>query len=263
MMHALRLHVAANLTCLRRNRLLHAFVVLVAVGAATVVVPVLALNDTSNRFEALRVLARMLHGATSVVTPGVGLFLLWVHRRGRSMSMVATTAAPFGAWVAALFATSALVGAAAHAVIAGLVLTLSQVWGVTYQYGFVYLAVDSFTESMIALGIATTLSAFVHPVLTVVLVVLVSDTAVLAVRQGLELLTPGAFVGAVRALSAAVYFALPATDPFGERTAAMLRTMRVSTSDWRYLGWAAAYALLVLALAQVTTLVWLRRRPTR
>ena len=43
----------------------------------------------------------------------------------------------------------------------------------------------------------------------------------------------------------------------------MLRTMRVATGDWRCLGWAAAYAVLVLALAQVTTLVWLRRRPTR
>lgn len=263
MMDALRLHIAANVTCLRRNRLLHAFVVLVAVSAATVVVPALAFSDTSNRFEAMRVLARLLHGATSVITPGVGLFLLWVHRRGRSISMVATTAAPFGAWVAALFATSALVGAAAHAVSAVLVLVLSQAWGVTYQYGFVYLAFDSFTESMIALGIVTTLSVFIHPALTVVLVTLVNDTTVLAVRQGLELLTPGWFVGTVRGLSAALYFVLPAADPFGERTAAMLRTMRVATSDWRYLGWAAAYAVLVLALAQVTTLVWLRRRPTR
>lgn len=263
MMDALRLHIAANVTCLRRNRLLHAFVVLIAVGVATAVVPALAFRDTSNRFEAMRVLARMLHGATSLITPGVGLFLLWVHRRSRSISMVATTAAPFGAWVAALFATGALVGAAAHALIAVLLLALSQAWGVTYQYGFVYLALDSFTESMIAMGIITTLSVFVHPVLTVVLVTLVNDTTVLAVRQGLELLTPGPFVRAVRGLSAAAYFVLPASDPYGERTAAMLRTMRVATSDWYYLGWAGAYALLVLAVAQVTTLVWVRRRPTQ
>jgi hypothetical protein len=263
MMEALRLHIAANLACLRRNRLLHAFVVLVAAGVAATIAPALALDDTSNRFEALRVLARMLHGATSLVTPGLGLFLLWVHRRGRSISMVATTAAPFGAWVAALFATSALVAAAAHAVIAVLLVALSQAWGVTYQYGFVYLALDSFTKSMIALGVITTLSVFVHPVLTVVLVTLVNDTTVLAVRQGLELLTPAPLVRAVRGLSAAVYFVLPASDPFGERTAAMLRTMRVATSDWHYLAWAAMYAVLVLAFAQMTTLVWLRRRPTR
>ncbi len=263
MMDALRLHVAANLTCLRRNRLLHAFVVLVVAGLATTIVPALALGDTSNRFEALRVLAGMLHDATSLMTPGLGLFLLWVHRRSRSISMVATTAAPFAAWVAALFVTSALVAAAAHTIIAVVVVALSQVWGVTYQYGFLYLAIDSFTESMIALGVMTTLSAFVHPVLTVVLVTLVNDASVLAVRQGLELLAPEPLVRAVRGLSAAVYFALPATDPFGERTEAMLRTMRAATSDWRYLGWAAAYALLVLALAQVVTLIWLRKRPTQ
>ena len=262
MMHALRLHMAANLACLRRNRVVHVFIALVALSVATTVVPTLAFGETSNRFEALGVLARLLHGATSLTTPGVGLFLLWMHRRGRSISMVATTAAPFGAWVAALFATSALVAAAAHAVIAVLVVVLSHAWGVTYQYGFMYLALDSFTESMIALGVVTTLSVFVHPVLTVVLVTLVNDTSVMAVRQGLELLTPAPFVRAVRGVSTAIYFALPATDPFGERTEAMLRTMRVATSDWRYLGWAAAYALLVLALAQVTTLVWVRRRPT-
>jgi hypothetical protein len=51
MMAALRLHIAANMICLRRNRLLHAFMLLVAVGAATVVVPALAFGDTSDRFE--------------------------------------------------------------------------------------------------------------------------------------------------------------------------------------------------------------------
>lgn len=261
MIATLRLHTAAHLLCLRRNRLVHAFVVLVAAGLAVAIVPGLALSDTSNRFQTLQVLARTLHGATSLVTSGLGLFLLWVHRRGRSITMVATTAAPFGAWVASLFATAAVVGLAAHAVVAVLVAALSQAWGVTYQYGFIHLALDHAVESLIVLGVVTTLSVLVHPLLTVVLVVVVSESAVLAVRQGLALLAPGPFVSAAQALAAGVYYVLPTFDPFGDRTAPLLRTMRAATSDWRYLGAAAGYALLVLALAQVTTLVLLRRRP--
>jgi hypothetical protein len=258
---ALRLHVWTHLTCLRRNRVFHAFLALVAVGLALAMVPALAFDDDSNRFQTLRGLAHLLHGTTSIVTSGIGLFLLWVHRRARSIKMVATTAAPFGAWVASLFATAAMVGAVAHATGAVLVLVLSWAWGVTYQYGFVYLALDRFVESLIGLGIVTTLGAVLHPVITIVLVTLVNESIVLTIRQGLELLSPGPVLAVVKAAATGLYYLLPSLDPFGERTRALVRTMRVAESDWQYLAAGAGYAALMLAFAYVTTSSVLTRRP--
>lgn len=261
MPEALRLHTATHLLCLRRNRLFHAFLALVLAGLVLAVVPGLAFDDASNRFYTLRRLAQMLHGTTSVVTSGIGLFLLWVHRRSRSLKMVATTPAPFGAWVLSLLVTGALVGGAMHAISAVMVVGLSSAWNVTYQYGFLYLALDHFAESLIALGVITTLGTVLHPVITVVLVTLVNEATVLALRQGLELVSPGPVLSVIKGVAAAVYYLLPSVDPFGERTQTLMRTLRVADSDWRYLGATAAYALLVLAFSYATTLAVLRRRP--
>lgn len=260
MIAALRLHTRVHVGCLRRNRLIHAFAILVAAGLALAIVPGLTVADTSDRFQSLQMLARLLHGVVSSVTAILGLFLLWTHRRSRAITMVATTPAPFGAWVASLFLTSALIAAAAHVIVVVVVMTLSQAWGVTYQYGFLYLAIDRWAESLIALGVVTTLGAVMHPVITVVLMSMISDATVMVVRQGLDL-APGLLASAAQALAAGFYYVLPAYDPYGERTEALLRTMRPATSDWRHLGVTVGYALLVLAFAQVTTLVLLRRKP--
>lgn len=261
MRNAVRLHTLTHLTCLRRNRIFHAFLMLVIVGLALTIVPGLAFDDDSNRFQTLRRLAQMLHGTISWVTSGIGLFLLWEHRRTRSLKMVATTAAPFGAWVASLFATATLVGIAMHATSVVLIFCLSWVWGVTYQYGFIYLALDHAAQSLISLGVVTMLGVVLHPVIAVVLVALVNESTVLILRQGLDMLSPSLVLRVTKALAAGLYYILPVQDPFGERTEALVRTMRAAESDWRYLAGTAAYALLVLAFAHVSTLVMLRRRP--
>ena len=261
MRDAVRLHTLTHLTCLRRNRIFHGFLVLVIVGLALAIVPGLAFDDDSNRFQTLRSLAQMLHGTTSWVTSGIGLFLLWEHRRTRSLKMVATTAAPFGAWVASLFATAALVGAVVHATSIVIIFCLSWAWGVTYQYGYIYLALDQGAQSLIVLGVVTMLGVVLHPVIAVVLVVLVNEATVLILRQGLAMLSPSPVLHVTQALAAGLYYVLPVQDPFGDRTVALLRTMRAAESDWRYLAGTAAYAVLVLAFAHVTTLVMLRRRP--
>ena len=261
MIEALRLHTAVHLTCLRRNRLVQGFAVLVLASLTVALVPALVFDDDSNRFQALRQVARTLHGAVSGVTAALGVFLLWTHRRTRAITMVATTAAPFGAWVGSLFVTAALVGAAAQAVVALLVFTLSTVWGVTYQYGFVYLALDHLAESLIALAAFTVLGVRLHPVIAAALAMVINDSTLRTLRYGLELLPLGPLLTTVKAAATGLYYLLPASDPFGERTAALYRTMRVAESDWRYLLGTTAYALLALAFAQVTTLVLLRSKP--
>ena len=47
---------------------------------------------------------------------------------------------------------------------------------------------------------------------------------------------------AVNAAATGLYYLLPTLDPFGERTNALLRTMRVAESDWQDLAAGAGYA---------------------
>jgi hypothetical protein len=148
----------------------------------------------------------------------------------------------------------------AHAASAVVVFALSRSWNVTYQIGFLYLALDRFAESLIALGCVTTLGAVFHPVITALLLTLVNESTVLQFRLGVDTLPAGPVLRTVKGLATSLYFLTPTFDPFGERTQALSRTMRVTDSDWRYLGGTVAYALLMVAFGYCTTLLILQRK---
>ena len=261
MRDAILAHVGAHLLCLRRQRLLQAAVAVVAVGLVTSITAGLSLIDVSNRFDLLRSMADGLHGLAKLLTAGVGLLLVRMHRRSWSLAVVATTPAPFAAWAASVLLTAALVGAAAHALVGITCAALSVAWGVTYQYGFVYLALDRYAESLILLGVASVLASLLHPVVVGIAVFVVNDGMIRVLRAALAALPEPIAAVMDRGLTAA-YYALPSVDPFGERTAALLRNLRPVDRDWWYLLASFGYALLLLAWAQALTVLLLRRRPT-
>lgn len=261
MRDAIRAHVATHLVYLRRQRLLQATLAVVTVGTVTSLTAGLTLLDVANRFDVLRNMADGLHGLAKLMTAGVGLLLVRQHRRSWSLAVVATTPAPFAAWTASVLITAAAVGAAAQAIVGVTCAALSVAWGVTYQYGFVYLALDRFAESLILLGVATVLASVFHPVVVGTAVFLINDGVIRTLRAALAALP--ASVAAVLDLGlTAAYYVLPSLDPFGERTAALLRNLRPVERDWWHLLATFGYALLLLAWAQALTVLLLRRRPT-
>lgn len=261
MRDTIRAHVAVHLACLRRQRLLQATLAVIAVGLVTSLTAGVSILDASNRFELLRTMADGLHSLVRLMTAGVGLLLVRLHRRSWSLAVVAATPAPFAAWAASVLITSAAVGAAAQAVVGVACAALSVAWGVTYQYGFVYLALDRFAESLILLGVATVLGSVLHPVVVGTGVFLINDGMIRMLRAALAAM-PASLAAVLDQGLTAAYYGLPSLDPFAERTAALLRNLRPVERDWWYLLATFAYALLLLAWAQALTVLLLRRRPT-
>jgi hypothetical protein len=261
MRRPIALHTRVHLTFLARNRLFHGFSLLVAVGVALRIVPMLVFFDRPSLFVTLRGLAQQLHGLAAFMTAGIGLFILWSHRRARSIKMVATSPVPFAAWVASIFATAATVGALVQAGIACLIFVLSFPWNVPYQAGFFYIAVDRFAESMILLAFVTALGSWFHPIVAVLLITLLNESVFLRMRIILDAAEPRLLLTILESVVVSLYYLVPTFDPFGGRTLTMTRSLRVSETDWEYLGATAGYALLAAGFGFATTVAILRRRP--
>src|SRR5262249_1871588 len=167
MLDALTIHTRVHLRFLARNRVFHGFVLLIALGFGSIMIPSFVFGDASSRFVILRALADQLHRAVSFITAGIALLVIWSHRRARSIKMIATTPVPFPVWVASVFATAAVVGLTVQALIAAVVATLSILWNVPYQLGFLYIALNQFAASLIMLAFITALGAWMHPILAV------------------------------------------------------------------------------------------------
>jgi hypothetical protein len=256
-------HTIVHLKFLARSRVLLGFGLLVLCGSVIGLVPAFFGGSLSNRFDLLRSVAGILHGVVGVITSGLGLFVIWSHRRARTIKMVATKPSLFEGWVASVFIASALVGFVAQGAVAALTLGLSVSWGVPYQSGFAYLAAERFIQSTIALACLTALGAWLHPMLAVLALVLLSEStfaylattvagAIAAGRDSMPLRALGATLSAF-------YYLAPTFSPFADETQAVGQSMRVATIEWRYLLASAGYAAIACAAGYLATLMALRR----
>jgi hypothetical protein len=257
-------HTIVHLKFLARSRVLLGVTLLVVAVTGVGIVPALLDDTASNRFEVLKDVAGRLHGTPGMLTGAIGLFILWSHRRSRTIKMIATRPRPFEGWVASIFAAAAIVGLAVHAAVALLTFALSLQWGVPYQVGFAYLALDRFVESLVILAVLTPLGAAVHPIIAILALAFFNESTFkylgTLVSGALEAGRQSVLLAGVRPLLVALYYAAPALHPFDDKTQAVEQSLRVAAIDWRYLAASYGYALLACACGYLMTLAVLRRR---
>jgi hypothetical protein len=258
---ALEQHTRVHLRFLARNGVFHGLVLMIVLGFATALVPALIFGDTSSRFVTLRALADLLHRAVSYITAAIALVVVWSHRRARSIKMIATTPAPFSAWVASVFVTAAIVGVSVQALMAMLVAALSVMWNVPYQLGFLFIALNRFADSLIMLAFLTTLGAWLHPILAFLLLTFLGESTFQTIRAMLEEAEASVIVNAMKSATSALYYLAPTFEPFSGRTLVLSRSMRVSIVDWRYLAATFVYAFLAVSFGYAATIAILRRKP--
>ena len=264
MRDALRAHTIVHLKFVTRSRVLIGFASLVLLMASVMLLPAIFIGTAANRFELLKRVADQLHAVAALITAGLGLFVLWSHRRTRSIKLVATRPGSFDAWVASLFLVPAVFGVVAQAAVAAITFALSLYWEVPYQIGFVYVTVQWLAQSIIVLAYLTALGAVAHPVLAVLTLLFFNASTFhrLGVTLGgaIEAGYASGLARAAQAVVATLYYVAPTFSPLAEQTSVVNETLRVAAIDWRYLGGIVAYALLTTAFGFMTTLVLLRRR---
>ena len=257
-------HLVVNLKFLARNRVLLGFALVLLLASGVMLLPAMFIDTASNRFEALKHVAETLHRAAGVITAGLGLVVLWSHRRARTIKLIATKPGSFDIWVVSVFAAAIAFGAAAHAAVAVLVFVLSVVWDVPYQIGFVYLSAEWFAQSAIVLAYLTPLAAMCHPILAILALAFVNDWTVHAVGVTLTAAVEAGHGSVVlevaQRIVSTLYYIVPTFAPFQSKTQVVNETLRAATIDWRYLLATLAYALLASAFGYVATVVVLRRR---
>lgn len=264
MLESLRAHTIVHLKFVARSRVLIGFALLLLLIAGVRLLPAIFIGTASNRFELLKQVADELHAIAAMITAGLGLFVLWSHRRTRSIKLVATRPGSFDAWVASLFIVPAIFGAISQAAVAAITFALSLYWDVPYQLGFVYVTLQWFAQSVIVLAYLTALGAVGHPVIAVLTLLFFNASTFhrLGVTLGgaIEAGYGNGLWRAARAVVAMLYYVAPTFSPLAQETSIVNETLRVAAIDWRYLGGIVAYALLTSAFGFMTTLVLLRRR---
>jgi hypothetical protein len=264
MRERLWLHVGSHLRLFRRSR------IVLAVGLAILgfwvlgVLPFFFDGTTGNRFNQLRSLSRQLAGLGWFLSAGLGLFVTSTHLRNKSVQVILTRPGSPQIWLASVFLAALVVAAATQLAGAAITFALSVLWGVPYQVGFLYLAIDSVFEAAIVIAFLTTLGAVVHPVVALLIALLFNESTFGSLRYGLSLMAAqgqgGWLLATMKAVVIAIHEALPMLDPFATQTGDVAETLRVSGRTWGFLGATALYTFVVTTICFLLADLALRRR---
>ena len=263
MLEMLTLTTRTHLRYFARSRLILGLAILVSVVSVVSLVPSLLAVTSIGRFELIRTIVGQLGGLSLVVTSSLGLFAVSAHIRGRTLSLVVTRPCSPEIWLASLFVAGALVVAAVHLSLAVLAATLSAAWGVPYQAGFAFTAVDGFFRAMIWFSYLTALSAAFHPLVAAFLAVLLNEQTF----YGLKFMIAASVearglswpLRAGQVLTDALYFLVPMVEPLSQKTEDLYSSYRVIASDWPILGMIAGYTFVAVTFF-FSLSAWLIRR---
>ncbi len=263
MTEGLRLHIVTHLRFFARSRLLLGLGLVLGAALAFSLLSFTLFGSSNDRFEMLKNISAQLRWFAWFYTAAMGLFAFWWHTTQRTTSLVFTRPVRVEIWLASVFGSALLAALAIHLGAFLLTLALSLAWGIPFQMGFLWLAIDGVLESVVIVAVLTGLSALVHPILAVLLLAFFSessfywmDTLLLGYLQS----TGASFwLTLAEKLVRAGYMAVPILDPFVARTQELEASLRVSSADWTYLAGTVGYAFVVLSFWFVLASYRLRR----
>ncbi len=260
----LRLHVRAHMKFFLRNRLVLGLLLVAAAFWAMGFIPFLMFQSDGGRFERLRYLSTQMHELAWFYGAVLALVAMSAHLRDRSTRLVFTRPTRPELWIVSVFTAALLIAVIAHALTAAATLTLSLVWGIPYQIGFVWLALDAMIESVVVIALLGTLTVGIHPIIAVTVMFLLSDSIMYYFYSFLAGASQaGGAAGWATAgkwITRAAYTVMPMFDPFQAETSGVNASLRVTGGDWAYLAAAAAYAALVASFCFFAATLTLRRK---
>jgi hypothetical protein len=258
----LRLNLGVHLRFFARNRIVIVLAIMVTVIAALGLIPSILMGTSAGRFEIVKSIAGELSARSMLLTSPLGLLAVASHLRNRSVRVVLAKPCPLSIWLASIFLAGALIIGCVHLLIAILTATLSIVWGIPYQSGFVFTAIDGFCRSMIWFSYVTALGAAFHPVVAGLAALFLNEGLFYSLKFMIALGTSTAFSGltVLGQVVDVLYYVLPMTAPFEAKTETIYSSLRVSSYEWGILLQAAGYTLLSVAFFFCLSSVLIRRK---
>jgi len=260
----LLLNTRVHLRFYARNRLLLGFGLVMLLLLGLTMVPMLLFGSSSDRFNALHMITGVMSGYAMVFVASLGLFAISSHLRHRNVKLVLTKPCLPEVWLASIFVAALLIAIAIYTMLAAAAAILSWIWGIPWQWGFLFVAVDGACRALIQMALLTCLSTAVHPVMAVLIALFFNE----GIFFGLKTLIAGAlqarsgkaWLVCLRFVCDALYIIMPMAQPFSQHTESVYSSLRASGTEWLYLGGALGYTAVLSAFFFLICDYLLRRK---
>lgn len=264
MTELLKANILADLKYYRRSKLLLAFMLLFLILTALQSLPPIFMDSGVQSFNSLREIDSDLNGFVLVLAAGLGLLIISSHLRNRSLKMVFTKPCPPALWLLSAFLSAAVVSLFLNLVVLSGGLLLSLFWHLPVRIGLAFVSAQTFALSLGWIAYLLLLATLMHPVLAAIVAIIFNADLFYqfqvwtqaAIRSG----NNNFALRMLEHLFHSLYIVLPMFFSFDKETSNIHVSLRVLSSEWKYVVFSLGYALVLSAFCYCVALYALQKK---
>jgi hypothetical protein len=257
-------NILADVTFYRRSKLLLAFTLVFLLITALQSLPPLFMNSGVQNFNSLQQIVSTLNFFILILTAGMGLLIISSHLRNRSLKMVFTKPCRPEIWLLSAFVSAGAMSLFLNIVVLGTGVLLSALWHLPVRVGLIFISAETFVASLGLIAYLILLAMVMHPAVAAIVAIIFNADLFYqfdlwtkaAIRSG----NSSFALRMVERLFHSLYILLPIVYPFDKQTQNIHTSLRVLSSEWKYLLFAFGYALTLSAFCYSVSLFALKRR---
>jgi ABC-type transport system involved in multi-copper enzyme maturation permease subunit len=207
-----------------------------------------------------------MNGFVAIITPILGVFTISHHIRNRSIKMVITKPCLPETWLLSSLLSPVIVCAILHIVIFLISASLFMIWGIPFQWGLLYISLDSFFKATIWLSYLIFLGSIFHPVVAILFALIIHEgtfyVLIIWIMAGIELVEAPVHETLLQYLKPIfylIYMILP-TEPFSDKALSISTSLRPALSDLKYLFFTSAYTLVITSFFYLLAAYFLKKK---
>ena len=260
----LKANILADLAYYRRSKLLLAFMLVFLLMTALQSLPPLFMNSGVQNFNSLQQIVSTLNFFLLILAAGMGLLIISSHLRNRSLKMVFTKPCRPEVWLLSAFLSAAAMSLFLNGVVLGSGVLLSSLWHLPVRVGLVFVSAETFVISLGLIAYLMLLAMVMHPALAAIVAIIFNADLFYqfdvwtkaAIRSGNASLALRMVEGVFHSL----YILLPMVYPFDKQTEKIHTSLRVMSSEWKYLLFSFGYVVALSAFCYCVGLYALQKK---
>ena len=267
MYNKLVINIKNNFKLYKRSKLLIVLSIIFFCFYGLTTLPTLFMTSASSR---LLVISRILSSFNGFSTFFIIILMLVgiIHPiRNRSLKMIITKPCLPRTWLLSNYISAIFIFFFLNLIVYILISALFLLWNIPFQWGLVFIFIHRFFHAVILLSYITLLAVAIGTWGAVVFGIILTEgfffyfsNMFLALKESVSNNIGKIILLIFQKIFYFIYLILPVSEPFSKETGPIYRSLRVTSSDWKYLLFTMLYAILISRFLYLLSVVFLNKK---
>lgn len=165
--------IKGQLVFIRRNKLIRAIGLFILIILSVTLIPSIVTVSSETQFRLIRKIQSAIGNVSFMLGMALAILTMYYHINSRCIKMVLTKPCRPEWWMLSVFLSTALVCSCVQFLGVVIATTLSLSWGIPFQRGIVFVALQGIARCTVAFSWGILLTAFLHPAVALMIIMAV------------------------------------------------------------------------------------------